>query len=61
METKVSELENELTDPSVYADVDKLLITNQEYENVKAALEEANKAWEIKAMEIERLEGNSPD
>ena len=57
LEEKVTELEEQLTDPLVYADVEKLMKTNQAYEKVKTELEEANKDWEEKAMECERLEG----
>jgi ATP-binding cassette subfamily F protein 3 len=56
LEEKVTELEEQLTDPLVYADVEKLMTTNQAYEKIKTELEEANKDWEVKAMECERLE-----
>ncbi|NNF35941.1 MAG: ABC-F family ATP-binding cassette domain-containing protein [Saprospiraceae bacterium] len=57
LEEKVTELEEQLTDPSVYADVEKLMTTNEAYEKAKTELEQANKDWEVKAMECERLEG----
>jgi ATP-binding cassette subfamily F protein 3 len=59
LEDRVSALETQLTDPEVYADVEMLMKTNQAYEQVKIELEEANKIWEVKAMECERLEMDS--
>ena len=56
---EMSALEKQLTDPNVYADVEKLMKTNQAYEEMKVKLEEANKNWEVKAMECERLEMGS--
>ena len=56
LEQKVYDLENQLTDPVIYTDVDKLMKANQEYEVAKAQLDKANKNWEAKAMECERLE-----
>ena len=56
LEEEVSRIEDLLTNPEVYADVNKLMETNQAYEKLKAQLEESNELWEKQATELEKLE-----
>ncbi len=57
LETKITETEAKLADPSVYNDVKALADLNRFYADIKQKLEKANDAWETAMMEVEELAG----
>ncbi|WP_020531804.1 ABC-F family ATP-binding cassette domain-containing protein [Flexithrix dorotheae] len=57
LEKGKTEIEDELSKPSVYANPDLLAEVNQKYEAVKSELEAENEEWENLAMEIDEIEG----
>ena len=56
LEKEVTIAEEEMADPTVFGDPDKLLKANDKYEHLKAQLENLNQEWEAKAEEIDQLE-----
>ena len=57
LESKITETEAKLADPSVYNDVKALADLNRFYADIKQKLEKANDAWETAMMEAEELAG----
>lgn len=57
LESKITETEAKLADPSVYNDVKALGDLNRFYADIKQKLEKANDAWETAMMEVEELAG----
>lgn len=57
LESKITETEAKLADPSVYNDVKALADLNRFYADIKQKLEKANDAWETAMMEVEELAG----
>jgi ATP-binding cassette, subfamily F, member 3 len=56
LEANVKKLENELSKPSVYGNPEVLAKTNQEYLEVKTALDKEQENWEKLVEEIDSLE-----
>ena len=58
LEAAKSKVELELAKPEIYSVPDKLLKVQQEFEQATNQLEDANKKWEVLALELEKLETN---
>ncbi|HEV7382182.1 MAG TPA: ABC-F family ATP-binding cassette domain-containing protein [Dyadobacter sp.] len=57
LESKKSETENKLAEPSVYEDAKALADLNKTYADIKQKLEKANDDWETAMLEVEELAG----
>ena len=53
MEAKKIELEDKLSDPDIYTDIDKLSSINKKYEVLKDTLEKKNESWSELAEQID--------
>jgi ATP-binding cassette subfamily F protein 3 len=58
LEEKQKALEEELAQPAVYSNIERLAQTNQAYEAIKQELEQEQTNWETLAEEIDQLERN---
>ncbi len=57
-EAEKSKAEVELAKSEIYSVPDKLIKVQQEFEQVAKQLDDANKKWEVLALELEKLEAN---
>ncbi|ELR71555.1 ATPase components of ABC transporter [Fulvivirga imtechensis AK7] len=58
LENEIALAEEEMADPAVFGDPDKLFKANDKYEHLKTQLDSLNQQWEAKAEEIDQLENS---
>lgn len=58
LEAKIGKIENEMAEPEVFGDPDKLNSKTQEHTQLKSELETVQENWESIYMEVEELESN---
>ena len=55
-ETEIAKIEEKMSDPEVYSNLNKLAEANKDYDKLKSKLEDKNLTWEEIVEEIEKLE-----
>ena len=55
-ETEIVKIEEKMSEPEIYSNLDKLAEANKDYDKLKSKLEDKNLTWEELVEEIEKLE-----